>query len=206
MSQSITIIDYGMGNLRSVQKKILRCGAEAIITSDPDQISKADKLILPGVGHFANGMKNLEGRGILPALKQAVMENKTPILGICLGMQLMALKSEEGSMDGLGWFDAQVLKFKIKNKIRFKVPHMGWNTVQWKKNDKIWRGVANDELLYFVHSYYVKCNEASDILALTSYEEEFVSAVCKGNIYGMQFHPEKSHKNGEQLFRNFVNL
>ncbi len=206
MPPNITIIDYGMGNLRSVQKKIQRCGADAIISSDPGKISAAEKLILPGVGHFANGMKKLDEMGIIPVLNEAVLGKKTPILGICLGMQLMAQKSEEGNVDGLAWFDAEVLKFNISDRIRFKVPHMGWNTVQWKKEEPLCSNSAGDELFYFVHSYYVHCSQNEDILALTTYENEFVSAVSRDHIYGMQFHPEKSHDAGEQIFQNFVKL
>lgn len=206
MSKEITIIDYGMGNLRSVQKKIIRCGADAVITSDPEQIAKAEKLVLPGVGHFANGMQKLTDKGILQALNETVLQRKIPVLGICLGMQLMAKNSEEGSVDGLGWFDAEVVKFNIKDFIRYKVPHMGWNNIIPQKKHIILDKTKQDDMFYFVHSYHVRCNDSKDILTNTSYEYEFVSAISKDNIFGMQFHPEKSHDAGEQLFRNFIKL
>ena len=182
MTRVITIIDYGMGNLRSVQKKIIRCGADAVITDDPDKISKAEKLILPGVGHFANGISKLNEKGLLEALQHAVMDKKTPILGICLGMQLMAKSSEEGSVEGLGWFDAEVVKFRISDSIRYKVPHMGWNNAIPQKQDLLLGESARDGMFYFVHSYHIKCNDPEDILALTDYEYEFLSAIWKDNI------------------------
>ena len=202
----ITIIDYGMGNLRSVQKKFQRVGAESEISSDLDVIRKSEKLILPGVGHFANGVKKLKESGIWDVLSQKVLVDKTPILGICLGMQLMAKHSEEGDVEGLGWFDADVVKFTIKNKLKYKVPHMGWNNAVIKKESLLFNNVPEDAMFYFVHSYHIKCNDEKDILTTTEYEHEFTSAIQKGNIYGTQFHPEKSHDWGEQLFKNFVDL
>ncbi len=202
----ITIIDYGMGNLRSVQKKFQRVGAESEISSDLDLIRKSEKLILPGVGHFANGVKKLKESGIWDVLSQKVLVDKTPILGICLGMQLMAKHSEEGDVEGLGWFDADVVKFTIKNKLKYKVPHMGWNNAVIKKESPLFNNVPEDAMFYFVHSYHIKCNDEKDILTTTEYEYEFTSAIQKGNIYGTQFHPEKSHDWGEQLFKNFVEI
>lgn len=202
----ITIIDYGMGNLRSVQKKFLKVGAEVDITSDLDQILKAEKLILPGVGHFANGVKKLKESGIWELLNKKVLEEKTPILGICLGMQLMARYSEEGNKEGLGWFDAEVVNFTIRDKLKYKVPHMGWNNTIIVKDNNLMKDLDNESMYYFVHSYYMKCNDKKDVLTTTGYEDEFVSAIQKDNIFGTQFHPEKSHDTGEKLIKNFVEL
>jgi glutamine amidotransferase len=195
-----------MGNLRSVQKKFQRAGAEVDISSDLKEIINAQKLVLPGVGHFANGVKKLKELGIWDVLNKKVLEDKVPILGICLGMQLMAKHSEEGDIEGLGWFDAEVVKFRINDRLKYKVPHMGWNNAVHKKDSLLMKDVPSDAMFYFVHSYHIKCNDSKDILTSTEYEYEFTSTIQKGNIYGTQFHPEKSHDWGEVVFRNFVNL
>lgn len=200
----ICIIDYNMGNLRSVVRKFERLGAEVCISSNADEIGKADKLVLPGVGHFANGVKHLKELGIWGVLNHKVLIRKTPILGICLGMQLMAKHSEEGDCEGLGWFDAEVVKFKIQNKQTYKVPHMGWNSAERQKESSLFDQIPEEAPFYFVHSYHFKCNDHTDVLTQTSYEYPFVSSVEKENIYGTQFHPEKSHDFGEQLIHNFI--
>lgn len=200
----IVIIDYGMGNLRSVLKKFERLNADVHISNQADEIGKADKLVLPGVGHFANGVKNLKELGIWGVLNHKVIVRKTPILGICLGMQLMARHSEEGDSEGLGWFDAEVVRFNVKDKRTFKVPHMGWNSADLQKESPLFHQIPQEAPFYFVHSYHFKCNEEADILTNTIYEYDFVSAVEKGNIFGTQFHPEKSHDFGEQLIGNFI--
>ena len=202
----IAIIDYGMGNLRSVQKKLIRIGANVEILSDPKEILSSDKLVLPGVGHFYNGVKKLKESGVWDVLNQKVLIDKTPILGICLGMQLMAKHSEEGDVEGLGWFDADVIKFRIKDKLKYKVPHMGWNSINREKNNTLFNDIPDESMFYFVHSYYVRCNDDSDILSSTKYENKFTSAIQKGNIFGTQFHPEKSHDIGERVLKNFVEL
>lgn len=206
MQNKIIIIDYGMGNLRSVQKKLIRVGASVEISSDPQSISMANKLILPGVGHFANGVKKLHEYKIWDALNEAVLVNKTPILGICLGLQLMAKHSEEGNVSGLGWFDADIIKFKVQDRLKYKVPHMGWNNALGNKQSNLFNGISEEAMFYFVHSYHIKCNCVSDILTTTEYEYSFTSSIQKENIYGTQFHPEKSHDWGELLFKNFANL
>jgi imidazole glycerol-phosphate synthase subunit HisH len=206
MINEVVIIDYGMGNLNSVKRKFHRIGVDAQVTSDPDVIITAGKLVLPGVGHFQKAVENLKNRHLWGALNEAVLVNKTPILGICLGMQLMAKNSEEGNASGFGWFDAQVIKFRIKNILMHKVPHMGWNHVEVKKASPLFDGVNLDPGFYFVHSYHFNCNDTSDILNETVYEYPFVSAVQKENIIGLQYHPEKSHDAGEQLLRNFVKI
>ena len=206
MQSRITIVDYGMGNLRSVQKKFIRVGANVEISRDPEIISKADKLILPGVGHFANGIKNLKEYGLWAILNKKVLEEKTPILGICLGMQLMAKHSEEGNIEGLGWIDADIVRFKVKDWLKYKVPHMGWNSALIKKETLLLKGISEEALFYFVHSFHIRCNNSQNILSTTEYEYSFTSSIMEGNIFGTQFHPEKSHNNGEQVFRNFMNL
>jgi len=202
-SNDIVIIDYGMGNLRSVYNKCKRAGYSAIISNKKGDIEKAKKLILPGVGHFANGMEKLKELDILEALNKKVLKEKTPILGICLGMQLFCKSSEEGNVKGLGWLDAETVQFKM-NDIRYKIPHIGWNSINPHKNSLLLKKFDSDHLFYFVHSYYVHCNNSNDILATTEYSIEFVSAVQKDNILGVQFHPEKSHEWGEQLLKNFL--
>lgn len=202
---SIIIIDYGMGNIRSVLNKIHRAGHNAEVSYQPEMIEKADKLILPGVGHFSNGMKRLKERNLLEILNRRVLTDKIPILGICLGMQLLTLHSEEGDVNGLGWIDAETIRFRI-NDIRHKVPHMGWNSIEQKKESRLLNGIPDSSYFYFVHSYHVKCNKAEDILTTSNYVYDFVSAVEKENIFGTQFHPEKSHGTGERMLNNFLNI
>ena len=205
-NKKIIIIDYGMGNLRSVQKKFKKIGAEALISNDINEIESANKLVLPGVGHFANGIYNLKSLGFFDLLNKRVLIDKVPILGICLGMQLMAKKSEEGDVEGFGWFDADVKRFIIHDKLKHKVPHMGWNNLDIKKKSKLLDGTHEEAMFYFVHSYYVVCNKDDDILSNTIYENEFTSSIEKDNIFGTQFHPEKSHEWGEKILRNFVEI
>lgn len=193
-----------MGNLRSVLRKFERLGADVQVSAKVDEIEKADKLVLPGVGHFANGVKNLKESGVWSVLNHKVLVNKTPILGICLGMQLMAKFSEEGNVEGLGWFDAEVARFNVNDKRTFKVPHMGWNTAEVQKESLLYENIPRKALFYFVHSYHFKCNDQADVLTSTSYEYPFASSIEKENIFGTQFHPEKSHDFGEQLIHNFI--
>ena len=208
MSQSgpIVIIDYGMGNLRSVQKKFDRLNADVHISADPALIAQAGKLVLPGVGHFANGVRKLKDLNLWDVLNRKVLVERTPILGICLGMQLMARWSEEGNSKGLGWFDADVVRFTVGNRLTYKVPHMGWNTAETAKSSCLFADVPPKALFYFVHSYHMVCRQPQDVLALTTYDYAFASVIQKENIYGTQFHPEKSHDWGEQLIANFMRL
>jgi imidazole glycerol-phosphate synthase subunit HisH len=202
----IAIIDYGMGNLGSVKNKLNRIGASSIVTSNIEEIKNCNKIILPGVGHFAKAVYNIKKCNLWDFLSTEVLINKKPILGICLGMQLMAKHSAEGNIEGFGWFDANVISFKVKDTLRFKVPHIGWNNVIEKKSNKLYENIAPSSEFYFVHSYYFKCNEIVDILAESTYETPFTSSIQKGNIFGVQFHPEKSHNDGEQLLRNFIEI
>ena len=197
----ITIIDYGMGNLGSIANMIKKVGHKSIITSDIEEIKKARKLILPGVGAFDNGMKHLKDSDLIEVLNKKVLIEKTPILGICLGMQLMTNSSEEGNINGLGWVDAQAKKF-VSDEL--KIPHMGWNIVKHKKTSKLFDENGTEKRFYFVHSYCVSCNNKDDILTTTPYGHDFISSFEKENIIGVQFHPEKSHKFGMNLIRNFV--
>ena len=200
----IAIIDYKIGNLGSIKNMLLKIGVESIISNNPSEIVSADKIILPGVGSYDEGMIKLKESGLIPVLDKMVKENKKPILGICLGMQLMTKKSEEGSLPGLGWIDADVVKFDLEDK-SFKVPHMGWNYVNPVKENNLIQTEENARF-YFVHSYYVKCNKSEDILAKSHHRIEFVSAFQSDNIIGIQAHPEKSHKYGLSFLKKFTDL
>jgi imidazole glycerol-phosphate synthase subunit HisH len=202
----IAIINYGMGNLGSVKRKLDRIDAPSVITDDAEEIRKADKLILPGVGHFASAVQELKYRDLWDVLNEEVLVSKKPILGICLGMQLMARHSEEGNSEGLGWFDAKVVRFNIRDTLKFKIPHIGWNNIQPAKTDTLFKGLDLQNGFYFVHSFHIMCTNQSDILCTTQYEYTFVSGIQKENIFGLQFHPEKSHDAGEELLKNFVNI
>ena len=206
MTFRIVIVDYGAGNLHSVQKSLDRLGAGSIISSHPEDINRADNIILPGVGHFGNTMANLRELNLLDALHEAVLVKQKPILGICLGMELMVKKSEEGNADGLGWIDAEMVRFNISNRKRYKVPLIGWNKIWIKKHSLLMKSVPELSEFYFVHSYHLKINNHSDILNETQYELIYPSAIEKDNIFGVQYHPEKSHDVGEQLLKNFVEM
>ncbi len=201
--QEIIVIDYGMGNIGSICNMLKYIGARAIVTSDKLLIERAKKLILPGVGHFDKAMSNIKALDLMEVINYKALEEKVPILGICLGMQLMCNSSEEGAEPGLSLIDATVNKFVISSQSNLKVPHMGWNTIKIAKESPILYGVDNDSRFYFVHSYYVKCNQDSNVLTYTTYGHDFVSAFIDENIIGVQFHPEKSHKFGINLFKNF---
>lgn len=202
----VIIVDYGMGNLLSVKKAISRLGVNAIISSSYKDIISSDKIILPGVGHFAKAFENLKKLYLIEPLNEFTLINKKPILGICLGMQLFAKYSEEGGTNGLGWLDADVVKFKIQNKIKYKVPHAGWNQIKIMKQSLLMNDISELSEFYFVHSYHFVSREKNIILNETEYEYPFISAVEKENIFGVQYHPEKSHDVGEQLLKNFVNF
>lgn len=202
----IVIIDYNMGNVGSIANMIKKVGGSSVITSDIAEIEKAEKLILPGVGAFDTGMENIISMNLQSVLNKKVLDEKTPILGVCLGMQLLTKKSEEGTLPGLSWIDAETIRFPPETPTaeKLKIPHMGWNYVSIKKNAALFNGMHNDPRFYFVHSYYVKCNREEDILCETSYGIKFTSAVNRDNVWGTQFHPEKSHKYGMKLYHNFV--
>jgi len=205
-SKMIVIIDYGMGNLRSVFNKFNRMGFISEISSEPDVIKKADKIILPGVGHFAKGMSNLKEKGLIDVLNDKVLLEKTPVFGICLGMQLFSEYSEEGDCPGLGWIKATTVRFRIKDKIKYKIPHIGWNTVNIVNKSGIDDFLTDDDIFYFVHSYHTQCRDIAYVWMTSWYEYEFVSAIKKENIFGTQFHPEKSHDTGMKLLKLFIEL
>jgi len=198
----IVIVDYGMGNLHSVYKAFKRLNAKVIVSSSPKDIEKADKIVLPGVGHFKKGMEHLRSLKLIPVLNKKVLEEKTPILGICLGIQLFTNHSEEGDVPGLSWIDAGTIK--LNNKL--KIPHMGWNSIRIKKQNPLFSGIDSEKQFYFVHSYHVVPKDKSIISTTVNYGIEFVSSIHKENIFGVQFHPEKSHSAGLSLLKNFINL
>lgn len=206
MPSKIAIVDYGMGNLNSVKRNLDRMRADAVVTFDRKVIAESDKLILPGVGHFGKAMANLRELNLIDTLNEAVLSKKKPILGICLGMQLMAQRSEEGDAEGLGWFDAEVVKFQVSDKLKYKIPHMGWNQIFLKNESPLMRKIPEFSEFYFVHSYYVKVNQQPDLLNETEYDCRFASAIERENIFGVQYHPEKSHDTGAQLIKNFIEL
>lgn len=202
----ILVVDYGMGNLGSILNMFKKIGVNAKISSNIQDIEEAGKIILPGVGAFDNAMKNLNDLGLIPVLNKKIIKDKTPLLGICLGMQLLTKRSEEGSLDGLGWIDAETVRFRLSDNNSLKIPHMGWNTIDIKKDFCLYNDLYEEPRFYFVHSYYVKCNNSDNILTTTSYGIEFCSSVINGNILGVQFHPEKSHKFGMKVLKNFAEL
>jgi glutamine amidotransferase len=199
----IVIIDYNAGNPASILNMLKRAGKEAVISSEKSVVEQASKLILPGVGAFDYGMNNLLNSGLLQTLNQKVLEQRVPFLGICLGMQLLMAGSEEGREPGLGWIEGQAVRFDNTHP-NLKVPHMGWNFLQMKKESRLFTGMFEDPRFYFVHSYFVRCSQEADVLCTTDHQTPFVSGIEKGNIAGVQFHPEKSHKYGICLLKNFA--
>lgn len=202
----IVIIDYGIGNLASVLNMFKKIGVSNVtISNDKTVIENASKLLLPGVGSFDAGMKNLEQSGLIPLLNKKILEDKIPILGICLGMQLLTKRSEEGVLPGLGYIDAETVKFDLDPALKLKVPHMGWNYITVNKENPL-IDMQSKNRFYFVHSYYVKCFDALQSLATSNFGIDFTCMVNKENIYGAQFHPEKSLKFGMRLLENFAKL
>ena len=201
----VIIIDYGMGNLASIQNMFNSLGVDASITPDPGLIRQARKLVLAGVGAFDAGMSNLRRQGLAEALNDKVVREKTPILGICLGMQLFTRASEEGEAPGLGWLEARTVRFVPPvGQACLKIPHMGWNGVHPLRPGRLLEGLSDDARFYFAHSYHVVCDDPSAALCTTRYGYDFMSAVEAGNVHGVQFHPEKSHRYGKILLQNFA--
>jgi glutamine amidotransferase len=201
----IVVIDCGLGNVGSILNMLRRIGAPAVVSADPHAIRTADMLVLPGVGAFDTGMRSLQRTGCIDLLAQRVLEHQVPILGICLGMQLFTRGSEEGSLPGLGWLRADTVRFRTQGDAdQLRVPHMGWNSVQVKSTAGLFRDSPPDPRFYFVHSYYVVCDDPTDVAACAHYGVDFVAAVEHGNILATQFHPEKSHNFGMRVLENFV--
>ncbi len=204
----IAIIDYGMGNVGAILNMLRKLEAPAVCTARPEEIAAAAGLILPGVGAFDNGMREIDRRGLRPVLEKAVLDRGVPVLGICLGMQLMTGGSEEGSLPGLGWVKARTRRFRFEANgadARRRIPHMGWNTVRPAPGSALLEGLAGEARFYFVHSYHVDDFEGRALLTTTHYGYDFISAFEQGHVAGTQFHPEKSHRFGLQLLKNFVN-
>lgn len=202
----IAIINYGLGNLSSIQNMCRRLGIEAVITNDPEKIHAAEKLVLPGVGHFKKGMENLHDSGLKKLLDEIVLQQKKPILGICLGAQLMTKHSEEGDIDGLGWIDAVTVRFDNEKTNGLKIPHMGWSEINIIDKNVLWNNLPLQPRFYFVHTFHFLFEKKEEISATTAHGYEFVCAFQKENIYGTQFHPEKSHKFGMKVIENFNSL
>ena len=212
MTTHIYLVDYGCGNIRSLVNALNACDADVTLVANPDDLVKADKIVLPGVGAFGQAMEQLRSRGFLEAL-QILKDKGTPIMGICLGMQLMCQSSDEGGAnEGLGWIDAEVLHLKKlidydnREASGLKYPHMGWNEIRFAKEHPLLEGVKCGADVYFVHSHAVRCASSTDVLCTTEYGASFVSAFQRDQIFGMQFHPEKSHRVGLRLLQNFVDL
>jgi len=204
----ITIIDYEMGNLGSIQNMFKYIGVESTIESDPDKIKNASKILLPGVGSFDMAMKKIKEKNLYEVLNEKALKEQVPTLGICLGMQLLTTQSEEGTVDGFDWIPAKTMSFKNRIDADLKIPHMGWNIVSQSNKSIITKNFQDfDEVrFYFVHSYFVKIEHEKNSILKTKYGIEFDSAIQKDNIFGAQFHPEKSHKFGMTLFENFARI
>lgn len=202
----IVVLDYGMGNLMTVRRRLAEIGVDPVVSSRMEDILEADKLILPGVGHFGRAMSNLKNLNLIDPLNEFVLNRKKPILGICLGLQLMTKYSEEGELEGFGWFDAMVSRFEVVDSLKYKIPHTGWNEVHWDKESRLVEGIPSNSEFYFVHAYRCISINQSDVLGTAVYESKFVSALEKDNIFGVQFHPEKSHMAGSQMLSNFIKL
>ena len=200
---AVGIIDYGMGNLHSVQRKLHLLHVDFKIVKNSTELVDCEKIILPGVGHFGAAMQRLQSQNLIDSLSNFALTEKKPILGICLGMQLMAESSEEGSVKGLGWIKTKIVKFDVENPMNFKVPHVGWNTVQ-AINSKLLDNQEDE--FYFVHSYHALEPEEDIVVHRTTYEKEFISGFEKDNIFGVQYHPEKSHDQGIVLLKRFLAL
>lgn len=194
------------GNFSSVVKMVEKAGGEAAMVKTPGELAGFDKVIVAGVGAFDHGMSSIRDAGWEPALNQAALERKCPVLGICLGMQLLCNSSEEGTLPGLRWIDAEVKRFRFPADSTLKIPHMGWNTVKVAKPNPLIRSDEGEQRFYFVHSYHVNCRHAEDVLATTVHGYDVTAAISRGNIMGVQFHPEKSHRFGLALMRRFVEM
>ena len=203
----ITIIDYGIGNIFAFQNVYKRLDIPTKIAKTSQDLADAEKLILPGVGSFDYAMNQLNDSGMREKLDELVLEKKVPVIGICVGMQMMGNRSDEGKLEGLKWIDSEILKFdESLIQQRTKLPHMGWNDVTPINNHPLFIGLEKEAIFYFLHTFYFKCKNETESIAISNYGISFSSAVNRDNIYGIQFHPEKSHQYGEKLLNNFANL
>jgi imidazole glycerol-phosphate synthase subunit HisH len=204
----IVIVNLGIGNIISVKNMLYKIGFDSTTANNGEELSEASKIIMPGVGSFDSAMKNIDNLGFRKILNEKVLDEKVPILGICLGMQIMTRKSEEGNLNGLSWIDGEAKKFDFTaTEKSLKSPHMGWNYVQVIKKSPLFPTTDNEQRFYFVHSYFVELNTEEQIISTnTYYGRQFISSFCKENIYGVQFHPEKSHKYGFTVLENFCGL
>jgi len=206
-SQLIAIVDCGLGNMGSIRNMLRKVGARVTISNTPEELSVAEKIVLPGVGSFDEGMARLEAAGFRDTLERMVMGDKVPILGICLGMQLFTRSSAEGTRKGFGWLPARTEPFRREClPMGGRIPHMGWNTVTVRKDSVLFESDSGEQRFYFLHSYHVVCEDSDDVLTFTEYGYPFASAVLRGNILGAQFHPEKSHRFGMEFLRRFVEV
>jgi imidazole glycerol-phosphate synthase subunit HisH len=201
------VIDYGMGNIGSILNMGRAAGGRLVLSDSAEEISLASKLILPGVGAFDQAIANLRARGFIDAINHAVLQRRVPVLGICLGMQLFTRGSEEGDLPGLGWIAAKTIRFRIDARdTTTRIPHMGWNTLELAQSCDLLEKLPPEPRFYFVHSFHVRCDDGKDVLAWTVHGYPFPSAIHHDNIWGVQFHPEKSSKFGLALIRNFLAL
>lgn len=201
----VTIVDYGVGNLASIANMARKAGTNCVVSGDPTVLSTAERLILPGVGAFDRAMAQLEERGLIPVLTERAMERRVPTLGLCLGMQLFGRGSEEGSRPGLGWIaaDNRRFQFSAPTTTALKVPHMGWNYIEPAAPAALLERLPPEPRFYFVHSYHLHCDDPADVMCWTTYGYRFASGIHRGNLWGTQFHPEKSHAFGLALMKNF---
>jgi glutamine amidotransferase len=203
----VGIVDYGAGNIGSIQNMIRRLGGESFVVQDAQSVLNADKIVLPGVGNFDHGMKMLIDKNLVDPIKEFISLKQRPLLGVCLGAQLLTKKSEEGSLAGFGFFEAEVLHFsKLPNTENIRIPHMGWNYIQYENEKQLLTNLPEMPRFYFVHSYYMHSNVPSEVLCTAKYKTPFAAGLQKDNVWAVQFHPEKSHKYGMRLFQNFLNL
>jgi glutamine amidotransferase len=205
-NRSIAIVDYGIGNLGSIANMLKRVGVASTFASTPKEIMDATALILPGVGAFDKGMDNLAERGFVDVLSEKVMSDRTPILGLCLGMQLFAESSEEGNRTGLGWIKGKCVRFRSTNEAPIKVPHMGWNHLDVVREHPLVANLGAEQRFYFVHGYYLEGVPTENQVAVATHGSRFPAVIADGNVMGVQFHPEKSHSYGARLMRNFADI
>ena len=203
----IAIVSYGSGNVNALANIYRRLNIPAVIAAGADDIRRSDRIILPGVGSFDGAMSRFNASGLRPVVEEMVLERKTPALGICVGMQMLARRSEEGAIDGLGWIDGDVRRFDVSGFAqRTHLPHMGWNSVAPRASEGLFAGLDGESRFYFLHSYYFSPGPSADVLSDTDYSGRFASSVGRGNVFGVQFHPEKSHQWGIRLLKNFAEL